>query len=384
MVRYVRTGRSYRAAARRWQVSVATVALWVARAHGRPLRMVDWTDRPGGAPRPPRRTPRQVVTAIKQARRWLQRHDALGEHGPAAIQRYLLARGIAAPHPRTIARWLAREGLSGRERWRRPPPPKGWYLPEVAAGRAELESCDIVEGLYLAGSRRVEVLNTVALWGGAVTTTAAGSITTARIIAALQTRWQRVGCPRFVQYDNDTVFSGAHSQRAYLGRLVHWCLCVGVTPVFTPPCELGFQAAIEAYNRRWQDRVWRRWRHRDLRALQRRCDAFVAAYTQRVQAVRGGSAPGLPWTLPGRTPRVHRIILLRRLDASGAVVLCAQRLHVRSAWAHRLVRCELDVHHQRVRIYGLRRRDPSTQPLLVDKKLTITLVPWYRTSAQSQ
>lgn len=251
MVAYVRGGASFRAAARRWQVSVATVALWVERARGRPLSRVDWQDRPSGAPRPTGRTAPKTLTAIRKARRYLQRHDALGEHGPAAIRRHLLARGIAAPCERTIARWLARFGLSGTERWRRPPPPKGWYLPEVCAGRAEVDSCDIVEGLRLRGNRRIEALNTLALWGGAVDSTAAERISTATVIAALQLRWQREGRPHFLQCDNDTVFTGAHAQRPYLGRLVHWCLCVGVTPVFTPPGELGFQAAIEAYNRRW-------------------------------------------------------------------------------------------------------------------------------------
>ncbi len=52
-------------------------------------------------------------------------------------------------------------GESGRT-----PPPAGWYLPEVAAGRAELDSFDIVEGLALEGGLRVEVLNAVSLWGG--------------------------------------------------------------------------------------------------------------------------------------------------------------------------------------------------------------------------
>jgi hypothetical protein len=33
-------------------------------------------------------------------------------------------------------------------------------------------------------------------------------------------------------------------------------------------------------------------------------------------------------------------------------------------WLHRLVRCEVDFTHQRIRFYALRRRDPTGQPLL--------------------
>lgn len=357
---------------------MGTVARWVHRAAGCPLGRVDWRDRKRGPQEASGRTPPQVVKAIAKARHHLRTHDALGEYGPAAIRRHLLGRGVGAPCERTIARWLERLGLSGRERWRRAPPPKGWYLPEVAAGTAELDSCDIVEGLCLRGRRRVEAFNVVALWGGSVDTTTAPVITTAQAIRGLRARWERTGCPQFLQCDNDTVFTGAHAQRPYLGRLVHWCLCVGVVPVFTPPAELGFQAAIEAYNRRWQERVWRRWRHPHYAALQRRSDAFVTAYTDRMRLQRAEPLERLPWADPTHRLRAHRVVLLRRLDAAGGVTLCAQHLHIAAHWAHRLVRCELDVQLQRVRIHALRRRDPRVQPLLRDCPLRIDLVPWHR------
>ncbi|MEO6875452.1 MAG: hypothetical protein ABI222_11595 [Opitutaceae bacterium] len=375
-MKQVRSGHSYREAARRWRVGVATVALWMQRAKGRALTQVDWQDRSSRPAQPSGRTPAQVVAAIRHTRRQLQCHDALGEHGPAAIRRQLLAESVAAPSERTIARWLARTGLSGRERWRRPPPPKGWYLAAVAAGRAEVDSCDVVEGLCLRGGRRVEVLNTLSLWGCTATSTVAEAISTAAVIASLQERWQLHGRPHFLQCDNDTIFTGAHAQRQYLGRLVHWCLCVGVVPIFAPPAELGFQAAIEAYNRRWQERVWRRWHHRDLAALRGRSAAFVVAYNRRDR--RQVQVPRLSWLPPRQEPCAARIVLLRRLDAAGALTLCAQRLRVAAHWAHRLVRCELDVRRQRVRIYGLRRRDPLLQPLLADRALRIVLVPWHR------
>lgn len=376
MVEDVRQGHSYRVVARRWQVGIATVALWVRRAANRRLDEVDWGDRPSGTRQPSAKTPAAVVLAIKRARRYLQRHDALGDHGPAAIRRYLLDRDIAAPSERTIARWLARAGLSGREKWRRPPPPKGWYLPDLAAARAELDSCDIVEGMCLRGKRRVEALNTISLWGRLAGTTAAGAIKTDDIRRSLQHRWEKEGCPAYLQVDNDTVFSGAHSQRRYLGRLVHWCLCVGVVPVFAPPYEPGFQAAIEAYNRRWQERAWRRWRHRSVGDLQRRSDAFVNAYNERAQCL----APRKAWKEPSDLPRVQRIILLRRLDADGALTLFAQKRTVAADWAHRLVRCDVDYGQQKVRIYGLRRRDPANQPFLKEHRLQLDLVPWMRTT----
>lgn len=376
MVQAVRAGCSYRDAARRFRVGLATVTLWVERARGRPLDRVDWRDRPKRPHRISRTAP-GVVRAILRLRRQLGRHDALGEHGPQVIHQQLRASGQPAPCARTIARWLARLGQSGRERWRRPAPPKGWYLADVAAGRAEVDSADVVEGLRLRRGARVEVLNVLGLWNQQPDSLVARGITTSAVIAQLAARWQRAGCPAYVQFDNDTIFTGAHARRAYFGRLVHWCLCLGVTPVFAPPGELGFQAAIEAYNRRWQDRVWRRWRHRSRPDLQRRSDAFVAAY-QRAKLNHGSEHHALRsvWQEPALARRSHRIVLIRRLDDQGALTLCAQHLRIAPHWAHRLVRCQINVSTQRVDCYALLRREPSRQPLLASRSLRLRLVPW--------
>lgn len=376
MVQAVRAGRSYREVARRFRVGLATVALWVQRARGRPLERVDWADRPD-RPYQITRTSPKVVQAILRLRRQLARYDALGEHGPSAIRQQLLASGPSAPCARTIARWLARCGHCGRERWRRPAPPKGWYLPELAAGRAEADSADVVEGLRLRRGGRVEVLNVLGLWGQQPDSAAAERITTAVVMAQLAARWRRDGRPAYAQFDNDTIFSGAHARRAYFGRLVHWCLCLDVIPVFAPPAELGFQASIEAYNRRWQERVWRRWRHRSLADLQRRSAAFVSAYRQ-AKAGRALEHRALrrAWQEPAATPCSHRLILLRRLDGQGALTLCAQHLQIAAHWAHRLVRCEIDVADQCVHCFGLTRREPLRQPLLAKRRLRLRLVPW--------
>lgn len=377
MVQAVRAGRSYRDVARRFRVGVATVSLWVQRARGRPVDRVDWRDR---SERPHRiwRTTPAVVRAILRLRRQLIRHDALGEYGPQAIHYHLRASGHPAPCARTIARWLARLGHSGRERWRRPAPPKGRYLADVAAGHAEVDSADVVEGLRLRRGGRVEVLNVLGLWNPQPDSLVAQGINTTAVIAQLAARWRRDGCPAYAQFDNDTIFSGAHARRAYFGRLVHWCLCLGVTPVFAPPAELGFQAAIEAYNRRWQDRVWRRWRHRSRPDLQRRSDAFVAAY-QRAKANLAAQyqASRSIWQEPALEPRTHRIVLIRRLDDQGTLNLCAQPLRIASDWAHRLVRCEINVSAQVVHCYALSRREPSRQPLLARRRLHLHLVPWH-------
>ena len=66
------------------------------------------------------------------------------------------------PHPGTA-------GSPGRPETDPPPrPPRGWYLPDVASKRRELDSFDIVEGLVIKDGPQVEVLNGVSLHGGLV------------------------------------------------------------------------------------------------------------------------------------------------------------------------------------------------------------------------
>lgn len=377
VVSAVRRGRPYREVARRHKISLGTVAAWVKRAAGQALNEVDWADRSHRRRGCAGGTPVEVVRAILRWRRHLKDRDALGEYGPEAIRRHLVAEGLVAPCARTIARWLKRKGCSGVERWRRNPPPKGWYLPAVAQGKAELDGVDVVEGLRLRSQGRVEVLNLLAVWDGLCESHPAKHIHTPDVREMLERHWRQHGLPRYLQMDNDTIFSGAHAQRDYFGRLVHWCLCVGVIPVFTPPATLGFQAGIEAYNRRWQEKVWRRWRHPSLVRLRERSAAFVSAYNQRQTLRREGQRSiRRSWRPPASDPQALPVILLRKLDESGALQLCAQRWRISSAWAGRLVRCEIDVPAQRLSIYALRRADSAHQPLIAQRRIKTRLVPW--------
>ncbi len=109
----------------------------------------------------------------------LKDRSDLGEFGARAIRDALKAKGITQlPSARTIGRILERHGaLDGRKRTRRPAPPAGWYLPDLAARRAELDSSDIVEGLVIKGGTRVEVLNATSLHGGLVASWPMGVVT---------------------------------------------------------------------------------------------------------------------------------------------------------------------------------------------------------------
>jgi len=274
------------------------------------------------------------------------------------------------PSLRTIGRVLVRGGLlDSKLRVRRPPPPRGWYLRALATRSAELDSFDIVEGLLIKGGPRVEVLNAMSLHGCLPASWPQGrSFLTDHVLACLCSHWRANGLPGFVQFDNDTLFQGPHQHPDAVGRVIRLCLALGVTPVFAPPRETGFQAQIESYNARWQARVWHRFKHRHLAALARRSTAFVAALAAKHAAKIAAAPARRPW--PARfvfapsAPLRGRLIFLRRCDDSGQVSLLARSWPVSEDWPHRLVRAELDFDRGRLRFFALRRRSPSSHPLL--------------------
>jgi hypothetical protein len=369
MVAAVRRGRALRAVARHFRVSVATVAYWVQRAGDHRLDRVDWQDRPK-TPRHTRRTTATVEDQILQLRKELADSD-LGSCGAVAIRAALRERGVRPlPALRTVNRILARRGaLDGRRRPRRPPPPAGWYLPDVGARQAELDSFDIVEGLAMQGGRRVEVLNGVSLHGGLVASwPGAAPVTAVGVVAALQEHWRAVGLPSYAQFDNDPIFQGTHRVADALGRVSRLCLALEVVPVFVPPRETGFQAAIESFNGWWQLRVWARCRPATLATVTDRSQRYVHALRQQ-RAVRIEAAPPrrpFPegWAFDVQAVPRGRVVFLRRTDEQGRVEVLGRPWCVAPTWPHRLVRAEVDLSGQRLRFYALRRRDPGTQPLL--------------------
>lgn len=369
MVAAVRAGASLRSVARRFRVSLLTVQRWVERAGDRPLDAVVWADRPD-RPRRTRRTDPSIEGRVLTVRAELKASSDLGEFGAAAIHRELVTRELArVPAVRTIGRILERRGvLDGRHRVRRRPPPPGWYLPRVAGAQAELDSIDAVEGLVIKGGPQVEVLNAVSLHGGLVASWPREAITAAVVRDALVEHWRAVGLPAYAQFDNDTRFQGPHQFPDVIGSVMRLCLGLGVVPVFAPPRESGFQAAIEGYNGRWQAKVWARFEHASLAALQAQSRKFVAASRQRA-AARIAAAPDRRAFPPDWCLNLHAhprglVIFLRRATERGAVSLLGHTFDVDPHWPYRLVRAEVDLDADVIRFYALRRRDPTAQPLL--------------------
>ena len=370
MVALVRRGASLRQAAGEFQVVPSTVLFWTRRAGTERLDRVDWADRPRGPRTPGNRSPRTMEDLVLSLRVELKQTSDLGEFGAQAIHAALRERGgDAPPSVRTIGRILERRGaLDGRYRLRRPAPPPGWYLPDLAAGQAELDSFDIVEGLVIKGGMAVEVLTGISLHGGLGAAWPQAAITTPGTVDTLVAHWRDVGLPTYAQFDNDTCFQGAHVHPDTLGQVPRLCLGLGVVPVFVPPRESGFQAAIENFNGRWQAKVWARFEHTSRGGVQSQSAKYIAA-SRRKAAPRIESAPPrrpfpARWAFDPRVRPQGRLVFLRRTSDDGAVTFLGHTFPVDPAWCHRLVRAEVDLAAQAIRFYALRRRDPLWQPLL--------------------
>lgn len=369
MVALVRQGFSLRRVAHRLGAGFSTVRRWVQRAGDQRLGRVEWSNR-SSVPHHPARTEVEVEERVLTLRRVLRETSDLGHYGASAIWGSLRQEGRQPlPSVRTIGRILRRRGaLDGRLRVRRPAPPPGWYLPEVAAGRCELDSFDGVEGLVIRGGTAVEVLNGVSLHGGLVVSYPVGALSAKIVAELLVEHWRQWGLPGYAQFDNDTLFQGPHQWADVIGRVSRLCLSLGIVPVFAPPRETGFQARIENYNGSWQAKVWARFQHGSLAELQERSQRYVAALRQHRQAQRDAAPSRRPWP-PGwkldlQAPPRGRLIYLRRTSEQGTVEVLGHTLAVDSQWTHRLVRAEVDLDASEIAFYRLRRREPSLQPLL--------------------
>lgn len=368
-MRACRRGRTQREAARQTGLSQAAVARWVKRAAGKRLDRVDWE---GLSHRPGRltRTSGEVEQTVLDVREWLREQSDLGEYGPSAILRELQRRGLSpCPARATIARILKRrDAIKDTRRLRRPPPPRVWYLPEVARGETELDSFDYIDDLYLLHGARFAMLTAVSSHGGLPAAFLHDPRSAVNAMKSLLNHWRRYGRPEYAQFDNDIVFQGPRQHPDAFGRVIRLCLSLGVVPVFAPPYEHGPQNLIEGFNSQWKNKVWRRRIYTSRADLREASARYIAAVIES-RAKRIASAPSrrpIPseWSLELGAPLRGRVIFLRRLDEDGAAQLLGHRFAVSQRWGTRLVRAEVAIDAERIHFYALNRNAPSHQPRL--------------------
>jgi hypothetical protein len=374
MVVAVRSGQSQRSVARRFGVSLSTVQLWLLKAQNRPLEQVQWEDGSHAPNHQAVKTPEQIETQILDARKFLAEKSDLGEFGAEAIRTHLLEQpgfqGQSVPSVATINRILRRHGVfDSRRRVRRKPPKSGWYLPELASRSSDIDEVDFVEGLHLEGqTQEYFALNLISLHGGWPASWLTEKMQVTLILESLLSHWREHGLPDYAQFDNGNPFAGPRQHPDAIGRVILLCLSLGVTPVFAVPREFGIQSAIEGYNNQWQQKVWQRFHFDNVEEARKQSNRYVSA-VRRKRSQRQQAAPlrrvfPADWEYPTELCRKGRIIFLRRTTDKGSVELLGREYQVDAHWCNRLVRCEVDLSCDQIRVYGLRRHAPEEQPLL--------------------
>jgi hypothetical protein len=370
VVAAVRRGQTQRAVARRFGVGLGHLQYWLARTHGQKLDRVDWADQSHAPRQQGRQTHVSLQRRMLALRRELRQGD-LGFVGAQAIQDALRSGRPKGKLPslRTIGRILKRHGaLDAVRRVRRSAPPAGWYLPDVAAGTAELDAFDVIEDLPLEAGPRLDVFTTRALWGSVCGAWVSAALRAKWLCERMEAHWRQHGMPTYAQFDNDSRFQGTHTHPDVLGQVIRFCLSLGVTPVFAPPREHGPQNLNESFNHLWQQKVWHRFPHASPAAFQATSNRFVVAYQQR-RAARDDQAPArrpFPkrWQLDLQKRPGGTVIYLRRTDHAGAIRVLGHRWEVDPLWINRLVRAEVDLEANQIRCYRLRRHAPGEQPLV--------------------
>jgi hypothetical protein len=288
------------------------------------LQRVDFQNKKAGPKKPKNKSSAILEKRVLQLRKLLKEKSVLGLHGAEAIRDEMQRRRDAdIPTSRTIANILKRNGMvDGRARIRRPPPPPGWYLPDLLQRKKELDSFDILEDLYIQGGQEVQFQSGISLHGNLLHSLSMETVTAENTVLTLIEHWKRFGLPKYVQFDNATVFQGPRKINA-VGKVIRLCLSLKIIHVFVTTYEQGFQGKIERFNREIQEKFWRRRRFKNIKEVGKRLEEYVQAHrlAHQGEIVTAPERRPFPkrWKRDDARPLRGKIIYLRRTNGSGRI-----------------------------------------------------------------
>jgi hypothetical protein len=357
VVRAVRSKKSQRRVANQFRVSLRFVRYWCERAGDTPIGRIDWRDHRSDRGVTHNRTNHKIERCVLEIRKNLKDESALGEYGAEAIHRAMVSFDCPViPAIRTINSILQRNGcIDAKRRIRYPAPPLAWHIPEVADGKAERDSCDHIEDLRLKGKNGfVHIFNIISIHGGLVGSFPLRRITAENTVSSLLKHWEDFGFPEFVQFDNATVFTGPRHPNC-VGQTVRFCLSLGITPVFVPPRETGFQANVERFNGLWQKANWERFNFKNLEQLNKQSNLYVEALRDKkhftIQTAPDRDEIPKNGIYRYDNPLKGKMILIKRTDNYGYANVLGNNLWVDNLWTNRLVRAEININKKIINFY---------------------------------
>jgi transposase-like protein len=353
---------SVRQVALRFGVAPSTVMFWVKRAGMQRLDRIRWSDHSDHRTAA-NRVAEQVEQCVLELRKELKEQSVLGEFGADAIRREMETLGCnKIPARTTINRILQRHGmLDGKHRKRFTPPPKGWYLPNNEEQNAELDQFDTIEECYLKGGQMVHILNGISLYSGIVYSKPVVRMTAENTVHGIIEHWKKVGVPEYAQFDNGTVFHGPNNPDS-IGNVSKLCLSLGVIPIFVPPHEFGFQAAIESYNGRWERAVWNRFMFKNIEEIQFQSDLYLNAVKEKtkIQPEATRKIIDKKWKFDAKMCKNEgTMIFIRRTDNKGRAKIMGHLWELDENWTLRLIRATVDLKKHLITFHKLRKKEPN-------------------------
>ena len=176
--------------------------------------------------------------------------------GAVAICWEILKLGIDPLPIWTINRVLKRNGLTKS----RPKgyQPKGKSYPKIEADTPDkLHQADVLGPRYLASKERFYSLNIMDVSRHKVKINSIPHRNANIVANAFIGSFKTLGIPKYMQIDNQQVFSGSERRPRWFSRMTKLFLTVGIEPVFIPFREPWRNPEIERFNDVWDKQFFR-------------------------------------------------------------------------------------------------------------------------------
>ena len=86
----------------------------------------------------------------------------------------------------------------------------------------------------------------------------------------------------------------------------------------------------------------------------------------RIEAAPDRRAFPVGWKLELKKRPRGRMVYLRRSSGLSEITLLGKTWPLGQTWPNRLVRCEVDLDKDKIRFFTLRRKDPTSQPRILE------------------
>lgn len=243
----------------------------------------DWEDL-RDYPRTPKRQPRRLPLAVRQAIRRVrseleaeaQQADRLSYIGAHAVRARLQARDVKpVPGITSIERELRAAGMV---RSRQKKACVEVQYPHLHPTQPhELIQADILPK-YLTGGAVIACFNAIDVVSRYPSGLQFASATARNACDFLWRVWQEQGIPDYQQVDNEGCFSGGFTHPGVLGKVLRLGLMVGTQLVFSPFYHPESNGFVERFHQDYADFVWKKELLPDLPAVRQRSALFCRNY----------------------------------------------------------------------------------------------------------